>query len=368
MNQTTARIVALALLTALPAMAQESARPISLGVATGALGHEFIKIGSVRELSDGRVLVTDPNDDAIIVGDFSADSSRAIRALGSGPGEYRDLGMLIPLGGDTTLMADASNRRFLILYRDRILSTLAPDDPLVSALGTNLIGADASSRLVGIRVFASADVTKERRRNGRAIVSIDRRSLNVDTIARIRDTELSFQAVGPPDQGMFRTATVIMSSPEQAAVFADGQVAIALQEPYRVEWHGPDGRVLRGAPIERIAPPVDDAEREAWKKRYEALSGEPWTFPDDRFPWAEFVPPISQGALTALPDGNLLVAREPWSGGPGHNYDVIDRRGIRSGTLQLGASGRVVGAGRGVIYVASIDVDGIEHLQRHAWP
>ncbi len=349
-------------------MAQERARPISLGAVTGALGHEFISIGSVRELSDGRVLVTDPSDDAIIVGDFSAGSSRAIRAVGSGPGEYRSLGMLISLGGDTTLMADASNRRFLTLYGDRILSTLAPDDPLVSALGTNLIGGDALSRLLGIRVFASADVTKERRRNGRAVVSIDRESLKVDTIARIRDTELSFQSVGPPDQGMFRTATVIMSSPEQAAVFPDGQVAIALQGPYRVEWHQPDGRVLRGAPIERIAPPVDDAEREAWKKRYEAFSGEPWTFPDDRFPWAEFVPPFSQQALTALPDGNLLVAREPWSGGKGNNYDVIDRRGIRIGTLHLGVSGRVIGAGHGVIYVASIDADGIEHLQRYAWP
>ena len=352
----------------MPAMAQESARPISLGAATGALVHEFIRIGSVRELLDGRVLVTDPSDDAIIVGDFSANSSRAIRALGSGPGEYRDLGTLIPLGGDTTLMADGSNDRFLILHHDRILSTLAPDDPLVSALGTNLIGGDASSRLLGIKVVASADVTKERRRNGRVVISIDRRSLNVDTIAHIRNTEMSFQSVGPTGQGMIRVATVIMSSPEQAAVFPDGQVAIALQEPYRVEWHGPDGRVLRGAPIEQKAPPVNEAEREAWKQRYEAFAGEPWTFPDDRFPWAEFVPPFSQGALTALPDGNLLVAREPWSGGTGNNYDVIDRRGIRVGTLQLGASGRVVGAGHGVIYVASIDADGIEHLQRYAWP
>ncbi len=353
-------------LVASQAMAQ-SAPKISLQPPSAALRHEFTSIGSVRELADGRVLVTDVRDDRLLVGDFTSGNVQAISAVGAGPLEYRDLGTLIALGGDTTLMADASNRRYLILRSDRIVSTLGPDDPLVAALGTRLVGADALGHLVATRVIAAAPSGEARRRNARAIISIDRRTLGVDTITEIRDVELRTRAVGPPERGVFQTSTVVLSSPEQAAVFPDGAIAIALQEPYRVEWHLRDGAAPRAAPIETTAPPLDEAEVAWWKKRYEESSGSPWTFPADRFPFADFVPPFRVDALTALPDGSLLIAREPWSGSDGNEYDVVDRRGVRTGTLRLAKGARVVGSGDGAIYVAGIDADGIERLRRHPW-
>jgi hypothetical protein len=196
---------------------------------------------------------------------------------------------------------------------------------------------------------------------------VHRGTLRADTLVTIRDAELRTQADGAPGSGAFRTTSVLLSSPEQAAVFPDGTVAVALQEPYRVDWHAADGTVRRGAAIERTAPPLNEGEKQAWKERAEAASGGPLAFPLDRFPWAEFVPPFRAGGLTTLPNGDLLVAREPWSGSNGEEFDIIDRRGMRTGTLRLRAGERVVGTGRRDVYIAVADDDGIERLRRHPW-
>lgn len=359
--------LALLLIASAPAAAAQSPT-VTLSPASATLPHEFTDIGSVRELGDGRVLITDAREHTVLIADLRSGETRSIGAHGAGPNEYRDLGPLITLGADTTLMADMSNRRMLLLHRDRIIATLAPDHALVAAAGTRLLGADAAGRLFGSHVIVPADFNAPRRRNGIAVVAVHRGTLRADTLVTIRDAELQTRAVGAPEARTVQTMSVLLSSPEQAAVFPDGAVAVALQEPYRVEWHSPDGTVKRGAAIERTAPPLNEAEKQAWKQRAEAASGGPLPFPLDRVPWAEFVPPFRAGGLTTLPDGDLLVAREPWSGSNGVEYDIIDRRGTRTGTVRLRAGERVVGSGSRDLYVAVTDDDGIERLRRHPWP
>ena len=262
-------------------------------------------------------------------------------------------------------MADASNRRALLLYRDTIIRTLAVDSPLLTALGTDLVGASANGRVFGLRRLAPADPSASRRRDTLALLSWQ--PARTDTVARFRATEMQTVASGTPPNQALRTSTAIMASPEQAIVFATGDVAVARQDPYRVDWHFADGRVRRGQPIELSAPRIDEAEKLSWKRRYEEWAGRALPFELDRFPWAEFVPPFRQGALTALPDGMLAIAREPWSGSADGMHDIVDRNGARIGTLRLTPGSRIVGTGRGVVYVVSRNDDGIERLSRHAW-
>jgi hypothetical protein len=341
---------------------------LTLRPPTAVLDHGFSRVESVRELSDGRVLVTDVGDDVLAIVDLVAGTVRPLASRGAGPGEYRDLGRLIALRGDSTLMGDASNRRALILVRDAVAVTLAADDPLLATLGTDLVGADTADRVFGLRALPPANLAATPRRDPVALLSYSRRSGAVDTIVVLRGMEMHTRAVGTPPTQRFMTSTAIMSSPEQAAVFAGGEVAVALQDPYRVDWYATDEGVRRGSPIERTAPPLDEAEKLAWKRRQEEWSGRPLTFALDRFPWATTVPPFRQGALTPLPDGRLLIAREPWSGRAANVFDVADSTGARVGTLTLPPGSRLIGTGRGVVFVASTDSDGIERLSRHPWP
>ena len=342
---------------------------LRLGPATRSHAHEFTRIGSLRALPDGRTLVTDSGEDQLLLLPARGDDVRVIGRIGSGPGEYRDLGTLIAMPNDSSYVADASNRRVLVMYRDSIVGMRAPDDPMLTALGVRLVGADARGRVLAVRMVPPTAPPAERMRNPLLVLrATSSGPLRVDTIATIRDTEMGARSSGPPGRESITVSTMLFSSAEQAAVANEGAIAIALQDPYRVDWIAPDGRVTRGAPIEREAPPVTDAEKVWWRRRFEEWSGAPPRFSVDQFPWAATVPPYRQGALTPLADGRLLVAREPWSGAPGNVYDVIDRRGMRVARLSLPYAQRIAAVVGTRLYLVTRDEDGIERLSEHAVP
>ena len=58
--------------------------------------------------------------------------------------------------------------------------------------------------------------------------------------------------------------SVIYAAPEQAVMFRDGWIAIARQEPYRVEWVRPNGTRQVGAALQWSYPPVTAAMQARW--------------------------------------------------------------------------------------------------------
>ena len=81
---------------------------ITLPPADARLETAFTVITSIRELSDGRILVTDPQDLQLVVADFRGGDTKQISRRGQGPGEYRIAAPLHSIGGDSSLMADLS--------------------------------------------------------------------------------------------------------------------------------------------------------------------------------------------------------------------------------------------------------------------
>ncbi|MBK7907141.1 MAG: hypothetical protein IPJ78_11340 [Gemmatimonadetes bacterium] len=356
-------VVLSAVALATPLVAQTS--DVTLRPASATLAHEFTRIGSVRELADGRLLIGD--DDAILVADLRSGAVRRIGVSGSGPLEYRDVQSLIPLADDTTLMADASNRRLLFLHGDRIVRVTPVNDSAFALLGSALLGADARGRVLAKRQVAAPGITAPRMRNGAAFVRLDRRTMTIDTIAVGKGMEVEVSPVGPPERKSYRTMTVVLAVEDPALLFADGWIAVGRQEPYRIDWYPPTGAPRLGAPIEGDPPRVTDAEQADWRRRAEEFSGKPLPPAFATFPFAESVPPFF-GDLFALPDGRVLVARHPWIGSRGTELDVVDRRGARVGRLRLPANERVVGSGRAALYVVARDEDGIERLSRRPLP
>lgn len=358
-----------------------------LAAPTAALAEEFSAIASVRELSDGRVLVSDERDGRLVIADFDTGSGVQVGRRGSGPGEYRQIGRIWALGGDTTLLKEPFSPRWLLLNGGEVVATLGPGEAAVRIVGPNrLLGADARGHLVWTQYGRAA--------NGRLtlndsllVVRLSRATQRVDTIARVqshtgwsRDAGVTdaAPAVAASSDGapQRRTYHIGLAAPDEVAVFPDGWVALVRADPYRVDWCAPDRRCVEGQPL--AAPRLAMSDRE--KRAYLAVAAATQTWPPTTDPsetagWPNTLPPfatpashIDASAVVALPDGRLLVERLPTADVPHRRYDILARSGGVVRQLQLELVERVVGTSERHLYVAAIGEDGIQRLRRHPLP
>lgn len=345
---------------------------VDLGTPNAEAGHEFAFVTSVRELNDARLLVADRAEQRLAVVDFQGGSVETIGRPGAGPGEYGDAGWLYPLGGDSTLFTDPVSGRWLLLEGGRIVETRTRAGPSV-LVGSLLLGADDRGGVLGNRGFLWNS-----RRRGREmadsllVLLIERESAAVDTIARIkgRGHEAEFIVSSRGGQPGFGAMNPLASE-DQALLFLDGWIALAHAEPYRVDWRSPDGEWVRGPPLPFTPVRVDRDEQHAamiraWsRRRADAFR------PSDVPGWPDVVPPFLPGisrALLAAPDGRVLVARTFTMASSETRYDVVDRRGQLSATLELPANEMLVGFGRSSAYTVTTDDFGLQRLRRYAWP
>lgn len=344
------------------------------------LAEPFTNVGSVRELSDGRVLVVDNGDRALYAVDFKAGTSTQISRPGSGPAEYRTPGLLLPLAsGDTTLLTDPGNSRLLVLGPDAQPVTVVNDAwPLPNGgRGTRLPRAiDAKARGY---FLSSASALTAPPTTGGEIKSPD--SLALVRAARGSTTEelLGYVHMAPrristtAKDGQL-TSVNIMVAPFPAQdgwqAFADGAVAIVRVRDYRVDWVLPDGRRVAGSPIGFVPVRVTDLDkqqREAGAGARGASSARPAGAPPNKAPeidWPEFKPPFPSTAVFAGTDGRLWVQRHAPAQDARTHYDVIDRRGAVVAKVEVPNGGRIVGFGSAAIYVVRKDADDLQYLQR----
>ena len=371
-----------------PSLVQgQTERQLRLPSANAQLSEAFSSIGSVRELTDGRVLITDSREGRIVVAHFRTGAVEQVGRRGQGPNEYGTVGTLLPLTGDSSLMVDVMNRRWLLFSGSSIVATLSPDTPIIRAVKTFAKGADGLGHVwvsVSPREFVQETAKAGSIDFGPAdsdfVVRGHRATGTLDTVAKVR-VAVSRRTVTASAYGKFHGVTwsrAPLSAAESVALFADGWFAVARVEPYRVDWIAPDGRVSRGRPIPVTPIRVTAAEKEAYFARV-AASRTPGTgmpaLPEamrreidalrDRFP--EVFPPFT-GAPIAGGDGNLWLRRPVSKHFPDIRYDVVDRRGLRIGTVSLARGERVVAVGRTAVYVAWKDEDDIERLRRHPLP
>src|SRR5690349_6030873 len=73
----------------------------------------FTRLMGVRELSDGRLVVSDQTEKVIAIVDIAKQNMIKIGRVGQGPGEYLNPGAVIAWIGDTTLVSDDLGRKFV---------------------------------------------------------------------------------------------------------------------------------------------------------------------------------------------------------------------------------------------------------------
>ncbi len=99
-------------------LALSGQKPIALGRPDAQLKEPFTQIASVRELKDGRVLLTDPRERIVQLIDFKSGTATKVGREGSGPGEYVLPQRIVALPADTSAIYDPSNVRYLLLGPD----------------------------------------------------------------------------------------------------------------------------------------------------------------------------------------------------------------------------------------------------------
>jgi hypothetical protein len=397
-------VLASALITCLqPALAQ-SVRLKTLSQPEVEYREPFTSITTVRELSDGRVLVNDRMEKTLQLLNLERGSGETVGRVGNGPGEYGIPGRLFALPGDTTLLADALNLRYLVILPGGKPGTSfalddGGDDRRMVGLAT-AIDYYAHFYFVNDRYGprGASGFSEER---DQVVLRRSRGRVAVDTIAVLGIPAGRRTATRSLPGGRVFAYTNRPLAPEDAVAFAsDGRVAIVRAGDYHVEWIGVDGRRTRGPPVPYQPVRISDAEKKAFiegQTRPGSIivmgpgggggavappassggSGPPQgkaapmsraLFDDADIGWPAVMPAFLAGAAVVAPDGRLWVLRTRAHDDPIPTYDVFDDRGHLSERIALPAHTRLVGFGSRVVYLARKDDDDLQYLQRYRLP
>jgi hypothetical protein len=168
-------------------------------------------------------------------------------------------------------------------------------------------------------------------------------------------------------------------------VAGDGRVARLTPSPYRVIWL--DAGKATPGPVQPYTPiKVTEADKALYKVNLAKApriqmtfggpgggtrsSSTPQSGPPQAEPeFSETMPPFTgRGAVLATPEGEAWVLRTRPASDKVPTYDVFDRTGALVKKVMLNPSSRVVGFGKGTVYVARIDDDDLQYLQRYKKP
>ena len=382
-----------ALCTALcaePAHGQAPPRRIEIGRPTGTLDETFNLVTSISELRDGRIIVSDDRDNSLYIGNFRSRSAAVLGRTGRGPREYSRVAFLWSVSDDSTFMQNQFDRRWLVLVGGTIADPPVPDLPWVRTAQSPgrrfpVMGFDHNGNVVAVRLVGtvtppeSLEVVRISRGTGRATV-VTQVGVQDPPIRRGGTVTVTVTPGPPGPDDIFH---IPFLSVDAVAVFPDGWIAVARNDPYRVDWCAASVPGVHGPTLIGTPPRLTDAAKQAYLNNL-AANGKSivtriitYNVPLARTTgWSDRAPPfVERGYSTAgtapvlpVPDGRLLVERVGTDGKASSQYDVIDRQGAIAGQIELPGNQRIVGFGRNTAYIARTDEDGLKHLTRHPWP
>ena len=352
---------------------------LSLGKAERVFPQEFTQIRGIRELPDGRVLVSDRLDKGVVVVDFTSNAMRQIGRTGRGPAEYRLPTTLTPLPGDSTLLSDEGNSRSAVIGPDlRIHRSFTLNLPG----GSYPMGARSFDRAGRFYLQIPAWMSSARAPNDTIpLVRFDRTAQKVDTLVRIKGA--SWLPPGP----RYGFGWVVFAPQDAWAVAPDGRIAVVRSGDYHVEWYAPNGTVQRGAPVRVTRIPVTMEERLAYVRHFlqnssiggrdsdAGLSPIPAAMMEEgsvrematKNTFAEVKAPFTDSPVFIGPDGTLWVERSMRLGET-PLWDVFDGTGKHVSSVRLPAQRQLAGVGVRFLYIVATDDDGVQRLERHIRP
>ncbi len=338
----------------------------------------FSLINGVRELPDGRVVVSDWIEERVSLLDFAEGSRRDVGRVGGGPGEFRLPNRLLPFRGDSTVLVDLGNTR---------LAVIGPDGEIHRTIRVTVPGAsnpsavDDDGRVYYVQPgWATGDPPGSRA--PRPLVRWTPGTDEIEEIGRV-DTARPRSDAGRPRMTP-GIPFVMFAARDGWAAGPDGSVAIVRWKPFRVEWRR-GGTTTEGPILEHVESPVTPADREAFVRRFVESSpvsgrgddgglGQSPSATDqeireliDTNEFADLHAPFDPSGITLDAAGRLWIARTPSTRSPSR-VDIIGPAGGQVGSVALPEGRTLVAVGHTYIYAISRDEFDLETLERYVIP
>ena len=357
--------------------------PRRLGTPAGEFPAPFGTIRAVMALPDGRLVVSDPQENRVVLIDFPQGTSTLLSRVGEGPREFGRPGGLYRGSASRILVFDQALMRLL---------PVAPTGAVENVVGlpTGGIAGDWSARGPDPLAVDSLGQTYLSVRRGftarTTVVLRYRPGTRPDTVATLLTRQTKALQANRNGTGSYQD---VLFSPEDAwTVAPDGWIAVARAAPYHVEWIPPHGPPVIGPAIHCNPIPIPRAEKELIASGAGGSRGltsvalvlvrpggapppsdRPSSVPVGELLFAKAKTPVNlrDGRWPILDEGGRLwVERSLPAGVTTPVFDVFDRRGELVDRIEFPAGSRLVGFDRQWIYAARIDADDLQYLQRFA--
>jgi hypothetical protein len=374
----------------------------ALGAPEKVFDATFTNVSGFRELADGRLIISDFGEKTVQVLDPRSSAPSPVGRQGAGPGEWGLATRLWSLPGDSTLLPDPINGRFLLIGPDaKPVTTFRIAESSPANFG-NLAGVDAQGGMYFERVRPPANPGLLAPSPGIVdILRYDRSSQRTDTVGQLQRAKGETSGAKTLPGGMVQSYTNLpLATIDVSVVTPEGRVAVVRGTDYRIDWIGRDGRLVRGPAAQPSQIRVTTAEKEAFVKSQirpgqisvrgpltgsagpagggsgaaGARSGGAVAIPqgvrldDPDMTWPEVKPPFLSGAVVAAPDGRVWVHRTRAYNDSVPVYDVFDASGKVVQRVSLPKGTRLVGFGRGVVYLVRPDEDDLLRVGRYRLP
>ena len=238
-----------------------------LGAVSATASEKLGSVSSIRALSDGRVLVNEPQSRRVLLFDATlqnftvvADSTPATNNAYGG----RFAG-LIAYRGDSTLFVDPQSLSMLVLDPAgkvaRVMSVPNAQDAMAFASPLSTAGLDPQGRLVyraaprfelrgGPPGAAGGPPRMPDIPDSALIFRIDLATRKLDTLGTIRTPKVKMNTT-QDDNGRIMMTSEINPLPvvDEWALTSDGSVAFVRGRDYHIDWVGPDGARTSSAKI-----------------------------------------------------------------------------------------------------------------------
>jgi len=360
---------------------------LRLTKADARFPHEFSTISGLRELPDGRVLVTDGIDETLLRLDLKAGKADTIGRNGQGPGEYKAPDMLFAAPGGGTMLVDLGNVRlsfFDAALKYKESSPISRGEP---GRGMTMVvpqGVDDQGRIYFQGVMRDPGAG---RADSGVVLRYDRTREAIDTVAKVKLGEVKVTTSGSANNRSVNMSPIPMSPEDQWGVGPGGTIALARAADYHLEWLAPGGTTVRGPAVPWKPVPIREADKKEWvgemsnglaimvtndngRMSVRMGRGGPMLGGRDRdqeeriksLDWPATKPAFRSVRVSL--EGDAWVERYV-AAGAAREFDVFGPDAKLKRRVVLPINRRLVGFGKGVVYLRHTTEDELQYLERY---
>lgn len=317
----------------------------------------FSSMPTMRQLSNGSVIVADLQDKEVRLLTTNGNTARQLGRKGSGPGEYTAPRRLIALPNDSTLLLDRDARRILIIDPSaKIVSTQPIPTKLLSG-SERLAAADGRGRVYF--QFESDEKKGEPAPTTAAVARWTRNRDTFDTVTLVAlEVPKAQPMVLPPEMkaNLVGRRRVSFASVDDWVTASSGRVAVIYASPYHIEWVESDRTRTIGGTV-AIAP-IKVTEQD---KRYYEPKGPPFVrvYPETKSPFQPETAVVDESE-------NVWVRRYEPFGSATRRWDVFNSKGKHLGAVPIAANRVLLAINKRYAYCARTDDDGLVWLERYS--